>query len=100
MQTERRMCDVPVSFPSNFSDTQFACRSGIDVLAIGNLARKLVKSRYACRKITSHRLRPLFRKQIENESIPIISSLSGKPVPLARRESRCAHTGHLRDAAV
>ena len=74
MQTERRMCDVPVSFPSNFSDTQFAGRSGIEVLAIGNLARKLVKSRYACRKITSHRLRPLFRKQIENESIPIISS--------------------------
>ena len=33
----------------------FAGRSGIAVFATGKLARKLVKRRYACRKMAPHR---------------------------------------------
>jgi len=48
-------------------------RSGIEVLPIGNLTRKLVKRRYRCRKMAAHPFwAPSFTSSSLHENIPII----------------------------
>jgi DNA-binding winged helix-turn-helix (wHTH) protein/tetratricopeptide (TPR) repeat protein len=63
MQTERRMCDVPVSFPSNFRDIDHA-RQPDEAQKHGG---KRVKNRSRCLKMAPNRRlgHPLFRNNLD-----------------------------------